>query len=484
MTSPAPHLPPVRPPAPGHARLARSLLAAALPLLLPLLGSASWANKAQPTRTSEPATPPPARCIDEEAFDPGRVATPPPPGSQAIGPRQGLQNLVREAISRSNSIGAQRLLSDAAESDIEEARATKRPQASLVGGLEPQLFRSAGDSGAQVQARAGVTISQTMFDGGRADRLIEWRRHQAEATRLGQLSTQEQITLSTASLALERSRYRMQASINGQYVRKMVCLVEALESIVAVDRGRTSELVQARKQLQQAELQQAQSASQARLVEAKLRRVAGDGLPGIEGLSTLMMAVPDLPQVLSAAEQSNDIAAMGANALALNQLARAVEAGARPQVSWNVSGTAALTGGGTAGHAGQVSGGVAISIPLLNPATDHSVQSARKRYMAADLQRAEVLEAKRQRIVEMHEQANAAFDRLRRVGLVLRESDRLRNFTLQQWQQLGRRSLFDVMGAESEHYGLRVQYINALHDGQQFNATLTSMGQGLHSWLQ
>ena len=86
--------------------------------------------------------------------------------------------------------------------------------------------------------------------------------------------------------------------------------------------------------------------------------------------------------------------------------------------------------------------------------------------------------------MEVHEQAGAAFDRLRRVALVLRDSDRLRNFTLQQWQQMGRRSLFDVIAAETDHYNLRVQYVNALHDGQQMNAMLTSLGTGLSAWLQ
>ena len=60
----------------------------------------------------------------------------------------------------------------------------------------------------------------------------------------------------------------------------------------------------------------------------------------------------------------------------------------------------------------------------------------------------------------------------------------MRNFTLQQWQQLGRRSLFDVMGAESEHYNLRISYINALIDGQQFNANLLSLGRGVSQWLR
>ena len=78
----------------------------------------------------------------------------------------------------------------------------------------------------------------------------------------------------------------------------------------------------------------------------------------------------------------------------------------------------------------------------------------------------------------------SAFDRVRRTGEVLRDSERVRNFTLQQWQQLGRRSLFDVMAAESDHYNLRVAYVNALHDGQQMNTILVSLGQGVIGWLK
>jgi hypothetical protein len=67
---------------------------------------------------------------------------------------------------------------------------------------------------------------------------------------------------------------------------------------------------------------------------------------------------------------------------------------------------------------------------------------------------------------------------------VLRNSEMLRTFTLQQWQQLGRRSLFDVMGTEAEHFNLRVQYVNALHDGQQLNVVMLSLGRGVGGLLR
>lgn len=433
-----------------------------------------------------------ANCLDEEKLESlpamATAGSAPQATPAAAPPRSLLQQLVGDALARSHGIGAARLLAEAAEQDIGEAEAGKKMQAFLTGSVSPSLEGSKGSSGSSLQARAGITLSQTLYDGGRSDRLVDWRRHQAEAARLGLLSTQEQISLSTTSMAFERSRFRMQAVIYGQNVRKMGCLVQALDTIVAADKGRTSELVQARKQLQQAELQQAQAQSQARQVEAKLRRVVGDGLPGTDGMATLLLAVPELPAVLSAAERSVDIHQLAASARALTEIARVVEAGNKPQVSWNVGGSALLSAGsgGTGGgqHSGSLSAGVTLSVPLLNPGIAYSSQAARKRAEAASLQRAEALEQRRQRIVEVHEQAGAAFDRLRRVALVLRDSDRLRNFTLQQWQQMGRRSLFDVIAAETDHYNLRVQYVNALHDGQQMNATLTSLGTGLTDWLK
>ena len=391
---------------------------------------------------------------------------------------------MQDALARSHGIGAQRLLAEAALQDVEEARAAAKPQAALTGSVSPSLAGGNDGSSSQVQVRAGVQVGQTLYDGGRTERIVDWRRAQAEAARLGLLSTQEQITLSTTALALERSRYRMQAVIYGQQVRKMGCLVEALETIVANDKGRTSELVQARKQQQMAELQQTQAVSQARQVEAKLRRIVGDGLPSVEGMATLLLGVPELSEVLASAERSSDIAALDANANALSQIARVVAAGTKPQVSWTVGGNALVAAGGGSPRNGALSAGIQVSVPLINPAIEYSMQAAAKRAEAARLQRAEVLEQRRQRVVEVHEQAGNAFDRLKRVGLVLRDSDRLRGFTLQQWQQLGRRSLFDVIAAESDHYNLRVQYANALHDGQQMNATLLSLGSGLSDWLQ
>ena len=171
---------------------------------------------------------------------------------------------------------------------------------------------------------------------------------------------------------------------------------------------------------------------------------------------------------------------------AARERARSIEAALKPQLSWSLSAnnTAAAGGSGGATRGGSVSAGLSLSIPLLSPGVDAAAGAARKRAEAMSLTRDDAVEQRQSRLADLHEQALSAFDRSRRIAALLVESDRVRDFTLQQWQQLGRRSLFDVMGAEGEHYGLRIAEVNALHDGQQLNAVLRSLGRGLRDWLQ
>jgi outer membrane protein, adhesin transport system len=239
--------------------------------------------------------------------------------------------------------------------------------------------------------------------------------------------------------------------------------------------------------MQQAEIAQAQAQSQMRQVEVRLRRLVGDGLPGTEGLAGLLLQVPELAQLEGELPGAVDLAQLAAQAQAAQRYADAVAASSQPQVSWGAGGSQSV-GAGNRGsvdaRSSALSVGVSINIPLFNPGQAPATQAARKRAQAAALQREEALDARRARLRETHEQTLSAFDRATRVGAVLRDSDQVRSSTLQQWQQLGRRSLFDVMSAEAEHYNLRVSYINALVDGQQMNALLLSLGRGVSDWLR
>ena len=427
------------------------------------------------------------RCLDEDSPSVAAAAAAAQPAAPEAPPRERLSTMVRNALERSHAVGASTLLAEAALSDIEETRAARELQSSLVVDIAREAERTGSTvSGPSLRVGGTLQASVLLYDGGRTRRLVDWRTELADAARYGQINTQEQVAAGTVALALERSRFRQQATVYGQYVRKMTCLAQALEVIVAADRGRSSELVQARKSLQTAELAQAQALSQVRQVEVRLRRIVGQDLPSPEGLATALLEVPPLDLALLEAERSPQIAQLTAQSLAADRFAQSVELASRPRLNWTFNGSATDHMGGLNPPARAVSAGFGLNlnIPLYNPGVVHASDSAQKRARAAFMQRDDALESRRQRVADAHEQTVAALDRARRVSAVLRDSDQLRNFTLQQWQQLGRRSLFDVMSAEAEHYNLRVQYVNALHDGQQLNVVLQSLGRGVVEWLR
>jgi adhesin transport system outer membrane protein len=420
-----------------------------------------------------------ANCIDEDTVELRGDASQAPRVDAATA-RNTLQSMVQDAVRRSNAIGASRLLAEAAAIDVDETRATRWPLVSVGGTLAATRSEVGGvEESRGKQGRASFSFSVPLFDGGRISDLTDWRKSLAEAARLGQVNAREQVALQTVSLAIERARYHQQAQVYQQYARKMSCLVEALQTIVRADRGRTSELVQAQKNQKQAEISYAQTMSTVRQVETRLRRFVGEQLPATTAVPTLLLSVPNLPDVLAQAETAPDIAQLAAQAEASKAFAESVKAQRWPQVNAVVSGSEVRG----VGNSGQWSAGINVNIPLLNAPVSHAIDSAQKRAEATRLQRADALEGKRFRMTEVHDQALSAFDRARRVVDVLRDSDRVRNFTLQQWQQLGRRSLFDVMASEGDHYNLRVAYVNALYDGQQSNALLWSLGQGVLSQL-
>ena len=469
------------------ARLLHGVLSSAL-LLLPATLSQAAPKRAKPA-VQQPAPPAASsseprqqtRCGEEDALpsSSGRDASMAEPAN--VDPRTQLQQLVQTALRRSQSIGMMTLLAQAASDDLEETRASRLPQVNL-GGTFSQVGSKPGSYPLEQGAQAQVTLSVSapIYDFGRLQQLAAWRSQLAESARLGLMNAEQQLALQTVALAMDRSRYQLQIQIYGQYVRKMACLVEALETIVKADRGRSSELVQAQKNRQQAELAVEQTHSALRQVEIRLKRFVGDDLPPSASYAALLTQVPDLGELQRDADQAVDLAQLAAQERAQARYAESVAAGYKPQVNLLLNGT---------GIAGQSRGsdyvvGLSVSVPLYNAAAAPGIAAAQKRAEVARLQREDALETRRYRLADMHESASSAFDRARRIVELLRNSDRVRAATLQQWQQLGRRSLFDVMGSEADYYGLRVAHVNAIFDGQQAVALLWSMGRGVMTPLR
>lgn len=423
------------------------------------------------------ATALPAHALPEGCGLPAALSSP----AEAPPPRQGLQQLLSLAEARSRAVGAARLLAEAAQSDLDETRAARQPQASLNGlaGYSGQRSDLLGSQQSGL-ARANVQVSAPLWDGGRQDRLEDWRTQLAEAARQGQLSAAEQLRLQVVNLAFERSRQRLRAQVWQQYTAKVCTLVQALEDIVGRDRGRSSELVQARKTLQQVQLSRQQALTSIALTDTQLRRLVGEALPEVPPLAALLTELPPLAPLQARAADTADIAQLLAQQRAAEQLAGATAASQRPQVGWTVTAGRDLAGE----RQGNWQAGLTVSMPLWNPGAASAERAARQRADAARLQREEALDALGNRLTQVHTQAAAAFDRAHDVLRVLKDSEQVRDDTLLMWQQLGRRSLFDVISAEGDHFNLRLAYVDALHDGQQQVALLWSLAGGVGDALR
>jgi outer membrane protein TolC len=428
-----------------------------------------------PTPAMQPAAT--GRCSDDDALrSEARDSTAKEPSLAQGDPRSYLIELIELAQQRSRQVGVSRLLEAAAQDEVREAQLGRLPQlqANLQTGYAGS--RSGNVNGPHgLEARGGLQLQGVLWDWGRQEQLLAWRQQLATAAQASRQGQAEQIALQTVSLSLDRSRYQLQAQVYGQYVRKMSCLVEQLQAITTFDKGRSSELVQAQKSQQQAELALIGTQDVLRALETRLRRLVGDPLPPVASLAAVLSRVPDYRQLENELLDAPDVTVANAQVLASQRLTEAVAAGQKPSVSYLAASNARAGNGRSADWIG----GLQVNIPLWRASDEPQLAAARKRSEAAGLQRDETVDAKVWRLQELHDAANQSLDRARRVTELLRASQTLRSATLQQWQQLGRRSLFDVMGAEADYYQLRVAHVNAIFDAQQTVAIMGSMGRGV-----
>ncbi|HET9645705.1 MAG TPA: TolC family protein [Burkholderiaceae bacterium] len=386
-----------------------------------------------------------------------------------------LRLLLQRAYERSQALGASRLLVEAAESDLDEARAERLPSATLGLGAAA-LGQHQGDVHVNAQqAQANVQLGAPLWDAGRNAALTRGRERLLQAARQGDREAREQVALQTVSLALERERFGLQAEAYGRQAARMSCLIGGLEQIVAADRGRASELLQVRNTLRQVTLAQSQAQSQQRQVEIRLRHFVGtDPLPQAP-LHALLREPPALERLLDDASHAGVILQLAAQLEAQENLVEVQRAEHRPQLSWSV-GSSQIAGGGSRW---AWSGGMQLSVPLLDPTAKPAIRASEQRTEALRAQRDEALRARLNQVMATREQADAAFERARLSVEALEGSGAVRQATLKQWQQLGRRSLFDVISAENDYHGLLVTHINAVMDAQQSTALLWSLGPGV-----
>jgi outer membrane protein, adhesin transport system len=449
-----------------------------LPVRLAVAGAMAWPLLAS------------AYCEDPAGLADSRVARQGngfDPNELFDGPTQGdakaqLGSLARQTLVASLEVRSAEHAGRASYYDLDQAQASKRPLLSVSGNVGAGQSRVLGQT-QSIGGLGGVSVSATapLYDGGRLDRLSEWREQLARAADTNLGATREHMVNEALVTVLDLNRYRLQTRVYQQYAGKMSCLVRSLEQVVASDRGRASELLQARKSQRQAEISRDEALSLLRQADVHLRKLVANNVEPWGAVGVPLAQVPDLATVIEQIKQSPDVRRLKLQADASDTYAEAAKADAKPKVSWNV--------GSGANRVSQTtttnwSAGVSVTYVLDDGGVVKSASGAAQERAYAARRDYEALLSERTRMARSyHESASNAFARARQLAEVLKDSDQVRNATYEQWARLGRRSLFDLMSAESEHYNLRISYLNALHDGFAASAQLRSLGQGLLPWM-
>ncbi|MEY4766258.1 MAG: hypothetical protein RI907_2931, partial [Pseudomonadota bacterium] len=272
-----------------------------------MVGAALWAAGVCMAAPPAPVAQPQAtnRCKSElspEALDraAGRNSEQPVDlgADTAADPLTVLRSVARQAVQRSATVGASRLLNEAATFDLEQARSSRWPALVANAALGPQHSTLNDETSTKGTLRSlSFSASGSLYDAGRIREQVQWREELLQAESLGLQQAGESVVAEVVSGMLERHRYQMQAQVYQQYVRKMQCLLDALEVIVSADRGRASELVQARKTLAQAEMQRDIAAAVGKQIDIKLRKLLGEGQVPSGRLTGALAATPELNEV-------------------------------------------------------------------------------------------------------------------------------------------------------------------------------------------
>lgn len=427
---------------------------------------------------------PGAMCLDERM----------PPASEAqetaLPAPEPLAALVQAAFDRSQRIDARRLLRDAAADDVRSEQAARETRLHVDATLGP-AWRQWGrlSQTSPLQLQAGVVLSRLLHDGGHTEHRIEWREHLRLAAARDLLSEREQIALRTVAATLERVRLRQQVITLGQYVRQMGCLVQALDHPPASASPPARIVTEARLALAQALELQRRARRALRDSAPALRHLIGDGLPLSIELPLWLWPAGIEPRTHDEMD-APALAALQARQAAEQARAQALARAGQPQVHGFIGARAgAAPGANTAAGRGsaELSMGLNIRFDLGSggrSADPAATSAAEQRAEAARLDLEAARAAHRLRLQDSVRQAQQAFESAQQLAALLRDSGRLRQPTLQEWQDSDTASLDEAVNALRVHFALRTAYLDALHAGQQSTVLVKSLTQGLAEALR
>ena len=334
-----------------------------------------------------------------------------------------------------------------------------------------------------------LSATQLLWDFGRLESQVQSRRAvvtgQQERLRLAY----EAIAGETLSAAAELSRYRAQLAATDLYLSRMEQLSRMIAELVREDRGRSAELLQVQSRLMQAKTARALIEVKVRENEIVLARLVGDDAAARALIDAVcdpatvaaLLVLPSMDGFLAGLPNHPALKQLEAEARGQTQVAQAAANSRLPVIS-AVAGRTPTTPGVTTQYLHYA--GVDLTVPLYRGGADRAQErSALDRSDAARERREQTERELTSRVRVLHQTARSQLERVDEYLALLKISDRVRQDIYDQWSLLGRRSLYELLGAEAEHHSLRMGWLGAIHDSWAAQLRLRTESAALGDWF-
>ena len=388
---------------------------------------------------------------------------------------------VDTAIMRSPKVKGSKAQQQASRSDIDEARGQRWPQVVLGSQTRALQF---GKSSQDEQVGGGINLSITtmVYDWGRLDNTIASRKQLAVAADEGSVAQMESTGYEVVSTLIELGKQRVISDLGQQFVNRMQDLEKMLAGIVAVDHGRASELTQARARLMQARALRDMADARARDAQISLFKLVGEREIPIPRSKEWNISLTQMEQLLSDAQNHPTIIQATAQAESAELQAKVVHASGLPQLNWVISKS---TNQDSFGREQPWQTTLNMTWSVFSGGSNRAAERAA--LYRADASRQETEQQRLDlefRIRTADHDARSQLERAELYRDLSVESDLIREEFFLQWHELGKRSLLDVLIAETDHYNNQVNEISNRFDGYQSIVQEYASAGVLARWLQ
>ncbi|TLG94104.1 TolC family protein [Pseudomonas edaphica] len=398
-----------------------------------------------------------------------------------------LRDMVRKALLHSPEVRVANANESAAGYDIDDVKGRRWPQVRLGMNTAVTRDQSRSDRSASGDTAGTVNVTTKVWDWGKnANELRTAKAAVGSAEQTG-LVEREQVAFDTSSELVNLVRYQMSMVVAEDYVQQMSSRVEMLSKITQSDKGRTSELVQAQAKFLSAVVSRKQIENQLELTRIKLHRLLGEDAPAMpERMALIGSVTSDPAKALAALSHHPVLLRLKAQAEMEDGRVGSIKADGLPGLNL----VARKQQNAIYGSNNDVDRnddwyvGFDVEWQAFSGGSNKAAQAAAGARRSAALEQYEkAREDLSQEINRLAQSRTTAVQLAQEYQRLSVETDRVRKMFYDQWYNLGKRTLLDVLVAENDHFNSQLQAINNTCDSVIADLSILSSSALLLGYL-